>query len=220
MCGRATLTTEELETVAKTVEASFSPADALLYRPRYNLAPTDLHFIVRNDGGRRVLASAKWGFSGKARPLLINVRSETAPEKFKAAFATRRCLVPVDGFYEWTGAKKAKHPIWFHTPNKSIFLLAGLFEERDEGQLSFTILTTEANRLVAPAHDRMPAVIPIEKAGEWLSTPTPYLLTPAPEKALVATEVSPRANSIKNDDAECLTPWTPADAKGEQLKLL
>ncbi len=213
MCGRATLTTEELESVAEAVEAAFSPADAELYRPRYNLAPTDLHFIVRNDDGLRVLVPAKWGLAGKAGPLLINVPSETAPEKFKSAFATRRCLVPVDGFYEWTGAKKTKHPIWFHTPNRSIFLLAGLFEERDAGQVSFTILTTDANRLVGRAHDRMPAIIPLDKASEWLSTPTPCLLTPAPEKVLVATEVSSRANSVTYDDPWCLVGWKPGGSE-------
>ncbi len=222
MCGRATLTTEELETVAKTVESAFSPSDAELYRPRYNLAPTDLHFIVRQAGAGRALVPAKWGFTGTGRPLLINVRAETAAQKFKGAFEKRRCLIPVDGFYEWTGAKKTKHPVWVHTPDKEIFLLAGLYEEREGERPAFTILTTEPNRLLAPLHDRMPAIIPNDKATEWLSAPVPvpYLPAPAPEKLLVTTDVSPRANSVQYDDEACLTPWTAPKVKNEQLKLL
>ena len=220
MCGRATLTMEELEIVAKTVESAFSPADAALYRPRYNLAPTDRHWIVRTQDGQRVLVPGTWGFTGKVSPLLINVRAETAPTKFKSAFANRRCAIPVDGFYEWIGSKKTKHPIWFHTPEKKVFLLAGLFEEREGGELAFAILTTQANALVAAAHDRMPEILPFDKLAEWLSVPVPYVLEPAPEKTLIGTEVSSRANSVTQDDPSFLVGWNPAEAKGEQLRLL
>jgi len=99
-----TLTTKGYDQLAHLLDVEESEEDAALYRPRYNVAPTDDHWIVRLDGKRK-LARAKWGIRPGGRELLINLRSETAPRRFKKAFEERRCLVPADGFYEWEGPK-------------------------------------------------------------------------------------------------------------------
>src|SRR5262249_16441106 len=149
---------------------------------------------------RRVLVPARWGFSSSRARLIVNARSETAPEKFSSAFAERRCVMPVDGFYEWTGYKKQRHPVWYHARNKGLLLLAALYETRADGTTGFTVLTTTPNRLTAQVHDRMPAIIAPTSVATWLSAPSPQLLQPAPEEVLVAEEVSSRANSVSHDD--------------------
>jgi putative SOS response-associated peptidase YedK len=132
--------------------------------------------------------------------------------------------VPADGFYEWVGAKDSRRPIWFHAPDDGLLYLAGLYETwrdpsiegADNRQRTFTILTTVANEVVAPVHDRMPVILPPQRVDDWLHVPAANtaayaadlrgLLAPAPAGALVATEVSRRANSVANDDEACLTP--------------
>jgi putative SOS response-associated peptidase YedK len=123
--------------------------------------------------------------------------------------------VPADGFYEWMGAKKDRPPIWFHRPDGKLLLLAGLYEVASDGALAFTVITTAANRLMAPIHDRMPALLPPERASDWLAAPRTDLLIPAPEDALVLTYVSDRVSQVANDDPACLEPARPRG----QLKL-
>ena len=218
MCGRMTLTTKGYEQLLALLDAEGDPEDAALYHPRYNVAPTDDHWIVWQPGDKKKLRRAKWGFRPGGRELLINVRSETAKKRFKRMFEARRCLVPADGFLEWKGPKNDRHPIWYHAPEGQLLLFAGLFEEQREGPPTFTVLTTDANRLVAPVHDRMPVVLTPEKARAWLEAPATELLAPAPEGLLEATEVSTRVNSVSHDDPACLAP--PAPSKGEdQMRL-
>ncbi len=119
--------------------------------------------------------------------------------------------MPADGFFEWVGAKGARQPIWFHREDGGLILFAGLHEswqpKPDEWQRTFTIITTDANKVVEPVHDRMPVILTDEKVDEWLypgQEDAGALLLPAPDGLLVATPVSPRANSVKNDDAGVL----------------
>ncbi|HZU95491.1 MAG TPA: SOS response-associated peptidase [Planctomycetota bacterium] len=211
-----TLTTKGYDQLAHLLDVEESEEDALLYRPRYNVAPTDDHWIVRLDGIRK-LARAKWGIRPGGRELLINLRSETAPRRFKKAFLERRCLVPADGFYEWEGPKTARRPIWFHAPSGGLLLFAGLYELEREGLPTFTVLTTGPNSLVGKVHDRMPVVLSPEEAKAWLEKPTTDVLHPAPEQALVGTRVSPRVNAVANDDPSVLEP--PRDTPRAQLEL-
>ena len=229
MCGRFTLTRSDLSGLAGALGASFEADDAALYRPRYNIAPTDAHWIVRAKHEDRHVLPAKWGLVNSWAPdakgafKQINARSETAPTRpaFRDAFERRRCAVPADGFFEWAGAKDARRPIWFHPPGGELLLLAGLYESwldpRSATKIrTFTILTTEANAIVAPVHDRMPVILPPDRVDEWLFVPAQdadeqatrvrELLRPAAEDVLVATEVSRRVNSVANDDAACLAP--------------
>src|SRR5262249_20742772 len=152
--------------------------------PRYNIAPSDLHFIVREERRGRIILPARWGLTGKRKPLIINVRSETAEDRFGAAFRDRRCVGPGGGFYEGTGTGKKKHPVWYHRPDRGLLLLAGLFEERPDGETSFTVLTTAPNQLAAQIHDRMPVILTPEMMKEWLTAPSFGLLKPAPENLL------------------------------------
>jgi putative SOS response-associated peptidase YedK len=210
MCGRFTLTTHDFDELLDKLEAQADPTLAAAYRPRYNLPPTDPHMMVVTDGKRR-LVPARWGFGRKQ--IQINARAETVDRNglFKQAFAERRCLIPADGFYEWTGAAGKRRPIWFHAQPGELLLFAGFYDER-----GFCILTTAANADVAPVHDRMPAIIPKDRADEYLTGPDPKsLLVPAPKGWLVITPVSSRANSVANDDADCLGPPDP-----EQLALI
>jgi putative SOS response-associated peptidase YedK len=123
MCGRFTLTYNDPDELAAElgVAGGFPPG----YRPRYNIAPTDSHWIVRMKHEDREILPAKWGLVNswvkdpkQARPQ-INARSETAERSsaFRDAFKERHCIVPADGFFEWVGSKDARRPIWFHRPD-------------------------------------------------------------------------------------------------------
>jgi putative SOS response-associated peptidase YedK len=227
MCGRFTLTRKDFRELAAALDASFDESVAALYRPRYNIAPTDQHWIVRERQERRQLLPAKWGLvnswaqDAKGAARQINARSETALSRpaFREAFEKRRCIVPADGFFEWTGAKESRRPVWFHAPDGGLVLFAGLYESwrdprSEEWLRTFTILTTDANGAVAPVHDRMPVILPAERVDDWLHVPSrnaePYaaelrtLLAPAGDRAIMATEVSRRVNSVANDDEACL----------------
>lgn len=215
MCGRVTLTLPDVDEVARLLEARISPANAALYRPRYNAAPTDQHWIVNPE---RELLPAVWGFPG-ANGMLINARAETADRlpAFRDAFARRRVIVPADGFYEWKGPRNDRRPVWFRPRAGGLLYLAGLVEPLPDGRLAFVVLTTEANQLISALHDRMPVMLPREKAQAWLDRPDSGLLVPAPEDFLTATDVSLRVNDVKNDDAALLDP--PVDAPRKQLTL-
>ena len=244
MCGRFTLTRKNLEQLAASLDADVLPDDAPLYRPRYNIAPTDQHWILRTKREQRQLLAAKWGLvnswqtDAKGAFKQINARSESAPSRpaFRDAYVHRRCVVPADGFFEWTGTKEARRPIWFHPPQDDLLLFAGLYEswrdpKTDAWQRTFTILTTDANEIVAPVHDRMPVILPPERVDEWLHVPPREpeqesyakilrgVLAPADRGVLVATEVSRRVNSVQNDDEACLAPANDAET-AESPRLL
>jgi putative SOS response-associated peptidase YedK len=187
------------------------------YKPRYNIAPTDMHYILRVKGEERQLLPAKWGLinywakDAKSAFKQINARAEGIEKRapFREAFEKRRCIVPADGFYEWTGPRNDRQPIWFHRPKGGLLYLAGLYESwqptPDEWQRTFTIITTRPNELVEPIHDRMPVVLDERDADLWMFSTTPQerlkaLLRPAPAGSLVAEPVSKRVNSVENDD--------------------
>ena len=222
MCGRFTLTRREAESLAAELGV---PVESLPdYRPRYNIAPTDAHWIVRMKYEDRELLPARWGLinswakDGKRAAQQINARAETVSTRsaFKEAFSKRRCVVPADGFFEWVGAKGARRPIWFHRADGGLILFAGLYEswrpQPDVWQRTFTIITTDPNQVVESVHNRMPVILPEGKVDEWLYTghveadALQALLSPAADDVLVATPVSDRANSVKNDDAGVLEP--------------
>src|SRR5436190_9778800 len=116
MCGRFTLTRKSMEELATSLDVEFHADDVALYKPRYNIAPTDQHWIVRTKHEQRELLPASWGLinswatDAKSAARQINCRSETALTRsaFRDAFAHRRCIVPADGFFEWVGEKKIR----------------------------------------------------------------------------------------------------------------
>ena len=222
MCGRFTLTYRERMRVAEELGVNVEEIPEDAYQPRYNIAPTDQHWIVRLRYEERHILPSKWGLvnswakDAKRAAAQINARAETidrAPA-FREAFEKRRCVVPADGYFEWLGAKESRRPIWFHRPDGGLLLFAGLYEswqpQPGEWQRTFTIITTDANELTAPVHDRMPAILDDEAVDAWLYQGEDdlqrlrSLLRPAPDDLLIATPVSQRVKSVKNDDPECL----------------
>jgi putative SOS response-associated peptidase YedK len=123
-------------------------------------------------------------------------------------------VVPADGFYEWTGPRDARRPIWFRPRAGGLLYLAGLAETLPDGRLAFTVLTTEAAGEVARIHDRMPVVLPREKVQAWLEKPDAGLLVPS--DLLAGTEVSPKVNDVRNDDPSVLEP----PPQPSQMKLI
>jgi putative SOS response-associated peptidase YedK len=222
MCARVTLTVDDIDELADVLDAELAPEDARRYKRRFNVAPSDTHWIVEPGADRRVLAAAKWGYvpaspPGRARKPLINVRGEQvgSGHGFREAFAARRCAVVTDGFFEWDAGR---HPFWYHRPDGGLVLLAGLYQDAAAGgggDPRFTVLTTRPNRLIAAVHDRMPVIVPAARLDDWLTAApaeAAALIRPAPEDALIATPVSKRVNSVANDDPACLAP-ADADAQ-------
>lgn len=206
------------------------PVEALtFYRPRYSIAPTSEHFVLRMEHEERELLRARWGLvnswakDASAAGRQINARAETVDTRpaFRSAFRHRRCAVPADGFFEWTGPKERRRPIWYHRPDGQLLLFAGLFEfwnaGPEEWEATFTIITTAANRLVSEVHDRMPVILSPGAVDEWIDPAQgdaallKGLLVPAPEGLLVGRPVSPRLNSPRYDTPELLAEEPPPE---------
>jgi len=222
MCGRFTITRRDGNSLAAELGV---PTDSFVdYRPRYNVAPLQKHFIVRIQYENREAIPARWGLvkSGAKDASMaskcINARSETVEARpaFRDAFRKRRCIVPADGFFEWTGPKSARQPARFHCEDSRLVLFAGLYEawQKEQGvwETTFTILTTAANAVVATYHDRMPVILADRDADDWMDPRAPdplalkRLLVPAPADLLIATLVSPKINNVRNDSPELLEP--------------
>jgi len=193
------------------------------YKPHYNIAPSQ-NIIVVKDSGKRELIQCRWGFipSWAKDPSMgfkmINARAETLMEKpaFKDAFRNQRCLVVADGFYEWVREGKVKQPIYISLKSHTPVGFAGLYSvwRSPEGEdiCTCTIITTDANELLRPIHDRMPAIIPKDKEDLWLDPKTTEkekllpLLTPYPSNELESYRVSPIMNKPEYDSAEAISP--------------
>ena len=213
MCGRYTRHYSWRE-VRDFLDLRF-PA-ALDLRASYNVAPTQHAPIVRIGPHGREMVMARWGLvppwakDTSIGSRLINARAETAAEKpsFRSAFAQRRCVVPVSGFYEWQKRDGgSKQPHYIHRADGQPILLAGLWERWDKGaepMETFTILTTVPNARMEELHDRMPAVLEPEEVAGWLNPDTEQVkvegfLGPAPGGVLEAYPVGTLVNSPKND---------------------
>ncbi len=223
MCGRITLTSSGRELAEQFELASPPAADVLA--PRYNIAPSQEIATVRTSReGLRVLSFERWGLvphwakDSAIGNRLINARSETAATKpaFRDALAHRRCIVPADGFYEWSGRGSERRPYLFQREDRCLLGLAGLYErwigEGGEVIDSCTILTTDANATLRPFHDRMPVILMPEDYGRWLDREKQAagdvvsLLRPCPADWLRPNPASTRVNDPRNDDPACLVP--------------
>jgi putative SOS response-associated peptidase YedK len=134
MCGRFTLTWEKWRHVAGALGVEDEGNACADYRPRFNIAPTDQHFIVTSEFERRKVQRASWGLvsrwarDNRRASQCINAKAETLDQRstFREAFQQRRCVVPADGFYEWTGPKDKRQPLWIHPRSDGLMLFAGL----------------------------------------------------------------------------------------------
>lgn len=217
MCGRFTLASP-----GNIVVEVFGLDEEPLVSPRFNIAPTQDVTVVRTPSGRRQAGTLQWGLvpswakDESIGSRLINARAETVAEKpaFRAALRARRCLVLADGFYEWQPAGGRKQPWYFRSRDGRPFAFAGLWERwqpaAGEAVESCTIITTEANDVVRPVHERMPVILPLDVVDRWLGGGSTdvlqALLRPAPEGFLEAYPVSLRVNSPSNDDPQCIAP--------------
>ena len=196
--------------------------------PRYNGAPgQDLWVIRQEAAGERSLELLRWGliphfYADKPKPPPINARVESAAQKpmFRQAYAKRRCIVPVDGFFEWKAiVGGAKQPFAFAMWDRAPFGLAGLWENwRDpttgDWTRTFCVLTTRANALMRPIHDRMPVILRPTDHEPWLSgnAVEPEALGPYPDELMTLWPVSTRVNSPRNDDPGVIEPMVQASA--------
>ncbi|MFO1126108.1 MAG: SOS response-associated peptidase [Methylocystis sp.] len=219
MCGRFTqhLSWEELQRLADLI------GQARNLQPRYNVAPTTMIEVIRPASAGNELVQMRWGFAPswwkkplRELPATFNARAETIAEKpmFRSAFAERRCIIPASGFYEWTGAKGAKTPHYFSSPDGFPLAFAGIYEScRDvESNVkidSAAIIVGPANSWMRRFHDRMPIVLNWRDANAWLRGDDPGAwLRAAPEDALQEWIVSRRVNrsSEADDDPTLIEP--------------
>jgi putative SOS response-associated peptidase YedK len=190
------------------------------YPRRWNACPSQEVLVIRQNPktGERSLDLLKWGLipywckdpKGGRKP--INANSETVARlpMFGDAYRLRRCILPVDGFYEWMATKGGKQPYAIAMKDRSPFGIAGIWEnwKNPEGEWvrTFALLTTPANELVSRIHDRMPAILKPQDYERWLGPePDPaQLLAPFPSQPMVMWPISPRVNSPNNDDEDLL----------------
>ena len=195
MCGLYSLAKSPRET-----KAWFKYQEDEEFPPRAHVAPGQPIGVVRMESGARHFALVRWGFipswvkEVKPGKPLINARGETVMEKpsFKNAMRRRRCLVPADGYYEWSGAEGRKVPFFVQAADKGLFALAGLWEHwmgADGSELETAVLMTIApNAELATIHDRMPVIIAPEDYETWLTgeaEDAARLIRPAPDGSFV-----------------------------------
>lgn len=214
MCGRFAQRTD-----AKRLAREFKVEEVPEVKPRYNIAPTQDILSIRQAEGEREAVFLKWGLIpswakyASIGAKLINARAETVTEKpsFREAFKRRRCIIPTDGFYEWQRTGGRKRPYFFRMKDERPFGFAGLWE-RWEGSgsraiNSCAILTTEANEVLRPVHDRMPVILHPDDYELWLGADVrehdlvKEMLRPYPADEMIGYPVSIAINSPHNQGA-------------------
>jgi putative SOS response-associated peptidase YedK len=233
MCGRfvATATPAQLADYLHVDEVR---TEAL--EPSWNVAPTDAVYAVaerrpeHEGAARRLLGRYQWGLvpfwakDPKVGARMINARAETLESKFRRPFERRRCLLPADGFYEWEKLEGGKKQPWFiHRADGAPMVFAGLWEvwkpddapDDAEPLRTCSIITTEANELLAPIHDRMPAVLAPQDWDRWLdrdltdTSALQPLLAPADPRSMERFAVSTEVNAVRNNHGDLVRPINP-----------
>lgn len=219
MCGRFALAVDTA-TLQETFPSFRFPEQ---WAPRFNIAPGQPILVLPNDGTNQADfflwgLIPSWAKDAAIGRRLINARAETLAVKpaFRAAYRYRRCLVFASGFFEWQGAGKSKTPYFVRLKSKHPFAFAGLWESwrAADGSLvlSAAIVTTAPNELLAPLHERMPAILLPESLALWLDpAPQPAarlqtLLRPYPASEMEAYPVSSLVNRPENDIPQVIAP--------------
>ena len=238
MCGRfvSTAGPDRIAAYFDSVLPTTAVADSL--GENYNVAPTQdiLAVVADGDGTARVDAFhwgliPSWAKDRRIASKMINARAETLAEKssFKGLLTKKRCIIPMDGFYEWKSGvdggpvnaqgKPLKQPVFIHRVDDELLTVAGLWTawkdpDDPEGRWlhSATIITTAANETVRPVHDRMPAILTPDHWMSWLD-PTnddiaqlESLLDGGPPELLTMQAVSTDVNNVRNNRADLLEP--------------
>jgi putative SOS response-associated peptidase YedK len=224
MCGRYRLARNN-----QSLAHFFDLETEVDWSPRYNVAPGQRVAVVRQDATRpvRSLSTMRWGLipswakEAKTGYKMINARAETIADKpaFRKPLHSRRCLIPADGFYEWQTKGKVKSPFCFALADDSLFAFAGIWEAWKNPEKEFvetcSIITTSANSLLSGIHDRMPVILEPDSYDVWLDPGFTKvedlldLLKPYPADSMRRYPVSPRVNSVQNDDPACAEPYIP-----------
>lgn len=223
MCGRFSNAAKK-EQIRKEFQVLVS--NSTTDKPRYNIAPVQMIDVVLESEKERNISQLKWGLvpswskDASTSKGLINARAETLTEKpsFREAFKSRRCIIPTTGFYEWQrkGAS-GKQPFYFYLNNKEVFGFAGLWEEwldKQTGEVIETcsIITTEANEVLKPVHDRMPVILEAENYDEWLDAKEKNtdrlqkFLVPYPADEMDSHAISKSVNFPETDSDELIKP--------------
>ena len=232
MCGRFTQQrpTSEIAAIFEAEDIADDPGG------RFNVAPTDEASVVVQRDDRRAVVSYRWGLipgwsdDPRIASRTFNARAETIASNpvFRDAFRRRRCLVPVDSFYEWLRDGAKRQPMRIHDPDDRPLALAGLWTGRQDPESgvwhrTFTIVTTRPNAFMASIHDRMPVIVPPDAWARWLDPrPTDVgelraLLEPRDDWALDAYPVPPLVNNVRNNGPELVERLQPSP---EPLTLL
>lgn len=219
MCGRYALILPP-----EAVRALFRYAEQPNFPPRYNIAPTQpVPVLVERDRAMS-FTLMRWGFlpswvkDPRDFPLVINVRGETIREKpsFRAAFTRRRCLMPVDGFYEWHRVGKDNRACLFRRPDRGPFAFAAIWEtwsSADGSEIdTVALVNSHANGLMSAIHHRCPVILEPGQFDAWLDPATTpdeagLLLKPPPDDALEMIRIGPRVNKVANDSPQVQLPW-------------
>jgi putative SOS response-associated peptidase YedK len=214
MCGRFAQRSDP-----KRLAREFKVAEVPPIEARYNIAPTQEILGVYESVEGREMKFFKWGLipswakDASMGARLINARSETVEEKpaFREAFKRRRCIIPADGFYEWQRREDKKQPFFFQLKDERPFGFAGLWERwqgtTGEAIESCAILTTEANEVLRPVHDRMPVILHSADYELWLDEDVRKrellreLLRPYPAEEMTSYPVSTAINSPHHQGA-------------------
>jgi putative SOS response-associated peptidase YedK len=219
MCGRASLTASPAE-----IEEAFGLSAAPSLSPRYNIAPTEPILTIRPRERDREAVFLRWGLvrSGSEDSRApINLRMESAAKgAMRGTLRERRCIVPFTGFYEWKRVGKARQPFNVRRKDGRVFGVAGLWDRLESGDQhpleSCLVLTTNANGVVKPIHDRMPLILDPASYGRWLdASPREGSdifagLQVLPEELLESYTVSTLVNRAGIEDPRCLEPARPS----------
>ncbi len=211
MCGRYVLA--QIDALAERFGVE---ADLPSLAPRYNVAPTQMMpAVVKHSPNRLVLMRwgliPSWAKEGRPEQSLINARAETLAQKptFRRLLSSQRCLIPANGFYEWQQSAGGKIPHYISLKGEQLFAFAGLYDHWTDPQgtevLSYTIVTTAPNALMASIHNRMPAILQRDDEEIWLNPDETEaerllpLLRPYPPEMMEAVPVSRAVNNTRNE---------------------
>lgn len=228
MCGRASLTKNEKE-LEDRFGSQFYSEEIERYKPipNYNLAPSQYFPVITNKDTDH-FNILKWGLipfwakDPKIAFKLINARAETIDKKtsFKVSFSRKRCLIPLDGFYEWKKIDRRKKPYRIVRNDKEVFSVAGLWDtwldDKNEEVNSFTIITVPANKILKNLHNRMPAILFKEEERLWIDDSLPIsdiknLLKPFPSDLIYAYPVSLKVNNVRNNSSDLINEVSEYD---------